>query len=54
LLFNAPLITACSLRKGDIQSIGFGWVDDVATLVESDLYYTNTIILEKILDKASL
>ncbi|OOQ82702.1 putative reverse transcriptase [Penicillium brasilianum] len=54
LLFNAPLITACGLRTGAAQSIGFGWVDDVAVLVESDSFYTNTITLEKILDKASL
>src|SRR6478752_44610 len=39
LLFNAPLITACGLRTGITQSIGFGWVDDVAVLVESESYY---------------
>ncbi|OOQ86154.1 putative reverse transcriptase [Penicillium brasilianum] len=54
LLFNAPLITACGLRTGAAQSIGFGWVDDAAILVESDTYYTNTITLERILDKAGL
>jgi hypothetical protein len=54
LLFNAPLITACSLRTGIAQSIGFGWVDDVAVLVESESYYTNATTLEKILDRANL
>ena len=54
LLFNAPLITACSLRTGIAQSISFGWVDEVAALVESESYYTNTITPEKILDKANL
>jgi hypothetical protein len=54
LLFNAPLITACGLRTGIAQSIGFGWVDDVAILVESESYYNNTITLKKILNKANL
>jgi endonuclease/exonuclease/phosphatase family metal-dependent hydrolase len=54
LLFNAPLVTACSLRTGIAQSVSFGWVDDVAVLVESESYYNNTITLEKILNKANL
>ena len=54
MLFNAPLITAYSLRIGSTQSISFGWVDDVAVLVESESYYNNTITLEKVLSKANL
>jgi hypothetical protein len=54
LLFNAPLISACSTyaRGRTGVTCGFGWVDDVAIIVESDTYHDNTKLLVKVLERA--
>ena len=54
LLFNAPLVSACSThtRGGTGIACGFGWVDDVAIVAESNTYYDNIKLLEKVLSRA--
>jgi hypothetical protein len=54
LLFNAPLVSACNThgRGGTGVACGYGWIDDVAIIVESDRYYDNIQLLEKVLGRA--
>ncbi|OQE59011.1 hypothetical protein PENNAL_c0027G03038 [Penicillium nalgiovense] len=54
LLFNAPLIRACTLRGlHHGESEAYGWVDDVCILAISNSYEENVQLLEKALQKAA-
>ena len=54
MLFNAPLVSACGTytRGGTGVTCGFGWVDDVAIIAESETYHDNIKSLEKVLGRA--
>jgi exonuclease III len=55
LLFNAPLVRACTLRGlhyGEAEA--FGWVDDVCILAVSNSYEENVRVLEKALQRADV
>jgi hypothetical protein len=53
LLFNAPLVRACTLRGfRDDTTEAYGWVDDVCILAVSRSYEENVNILEKTLHRA--
>lgn len=52
LLFNAPLVQGCCITKGDARCNGYGWVDDVAIVAESESYTKNVQILHEALGKA--
>ena len=54
LLFNTPLLSACRLYTGNGWCEGYGWVDDVCIVVESDSYIRNVELLEKALVKADI
>ncbi|KAJ5987694.1 hypothetical protein N7481_002904 [Penicillium waksmanii] len=49
-----PLVKTCCKEIGDGVTEGFGWVDDVAIVVVSESYYTNTQLLQKTLGRADL
>ncbi|KUM55456.1 hypothetical protein ACN42_g11818, partial [Penicillium freii] len=54
LLFNAPLVRACTLRGLHYgESEAYGWVDDVCILAVSNSYEENIRLLEKALQRAS-
>jgi ribonuclease HI len=53
LLFNAPLVRACTLRGLHYgESEAYGWVDDVCILAISNSYAENVQLLEKALQRA--
>ncbi|KAJ5638941.1 hypothetical protein N7528_001331 [Penicillium herquei] len=54
LLFNAPLVRACSLTgaDGDGRTCGYGWVDDVAVIAVSSCYRRNVEMLQAALGQA--
>jgi hypothetical protein len=52
--FQRAINHSCGLKTGDAQSSGFGWVDDVAVLVESESYHINARTLERVMEKADL
>lgn len=54
LLFNAALIATYRMQGGDIETHGYGWVDDAAVLVVSEFYHRNVQQQEKLLDRAGL
>ncbi|KAJ9480553.1 hypothetical protein VN97_g13002, partial [Penicillium thymicola] len=54
LLFNAPLVRACTLQGlhyGETEA--YGWVDDVCILAVSNSYEENIQLLEKTLQRAN-
>jgi ribonuclease HI len=54
LLFNAPLVRACTLRGLHYgESEAYGWVDDVCILAISNSYEENVQLLEKALQRAA-
>ena len=54
LLFNAPLVRACTLRGLHYgESEAYGWVDDVCILAISNSYEENVRLLEKALQRAA-
>lgn len=54
LLFNAPLVRACTLRGLYYgESEAYGWVDDVCILAISNSYEENVRLLEKALQRAA-
>jgi hypothetical protein len=54
LLFNAPLVRACTLRGLHYgESEAYGWVDDVCILAISKSYEENIQVLERALLKAN-
>ncbi|KUM55425.1 hypothetical protein ACN42_g11853 [Penicillium freii] len=54
LLFNAPLVRACTLRGLHYgESKAYGWVDDVCILAVSNSYEENIKLLEKALQRAA-
>ncbi|KAJ5159350.1 uncharacterized protein N7500_009001 [Penicillium coprophilum] len=55
LLFNAPLVRACTLRGLYYgESEAYGWVDDVCILAISNSYEENIRVLEKALQRAAI
>ncbi|KOS36290.1 hypothetical protein ACN38_g12979, partial [Penicillium nordicum] len=53
LLFNTPLVQGCHIREPDgAECHGYGWVDDVAMIVESQSYARNVEVLQIAFDKA--
>ncbi|KAJ5642579.1 hypothetical protein N7490_006579 [Penicillium lividum] len=53
LLFNTPLVRGCYVRGPDgAECRGYGWVDDVAMIVESRTYARNVELLQQALTKA--
>ena len=54
LLFNAPLVRACTLQGLHYgESEAYGWVDDVCILAISNSYEENVQLLEKALQRAA-
>ncbi|KAG0152659.1 hypothetical protein PDIDSM_2464 [Penicillium digitatum] len=55
LLFNAPLVRACTLRGLHYgESEAYGWVEDVCILAVSNSYEENIKVLGKALQRASI
>jgi hypothetical protein len=52
LLFNAPLVRACTQNPWHGQSEAYGWADDVCIVAISNSYEENIWLLEKALQKA--
>jgi hypothetical protein len=52
LLFNAPLVRACTTRNVHGETRAYGWVDDVCMVAVSNSYEQNTWVLESALQRA--